>query len=366
MFLYVALAGLVAVVACFGLLDDVWHNRLQQGSRQDPRTYKIVTGVLVAIALLVAWWFTAERAINIGNDTANYVELFLSFREGIQPGRRYEIGFQVYCFLVGTITDDPHVFLEITASIMYVLLAIYIFRYSDNYPLSLCLAFCFAFSVFTNELRQGFALLVILFAYQQLKQNRKVCFSLLVFLAATFHLTALICFALLFKQLAPKRVMVVFVLGAVICLLCMTGVFSAAIGPFLGDYYSRYLTNSYASSGWLATSYYVLRAGVLCLLVYACTKDLPGKDSYRDLVRWDFCLLVFVSALGFSMNLFSRVAQYFLFVSISELPNLICRSSLRNRKAVCALIGVAFILFFLVVLWLRPEWNHLYPYQSWI
>lgn len=98
MFLYVALAGLVAVVACFGLLDDVWHNRLQQGSRQDPRTYKIVTGVLVAIALLVAWWFTAERAINIGNDTANYVELFLSFREGIQPGRRYESVFRFTVF----------------------------------------------------------------------------------------------------------------------------------------------------------------------------------------------------------------------------------------------------------------------------
>lgn len=365
MLLYVVLAVIVGMVACFGFLDDAWGVRVPKGSQESVSTYRVLSIILVSVVFAVAWWLTAERAIEVGNDTANYVGLFLAFREGIQPESRYEIGFQIYCFLVGSFTDNPHVFLEVTASAMYLLLILYVFRYSENLPLSLCLAFCFAFSTFTNELRQSFALLICMYAYQQLGCGHRIRFCLLVCLAATFHLTALICLALLFYKMAPKKILTVYMLGGLIAIVCATGLFSSIIEPFLGDYYSRYLNNSYAASGWLATSFYLLRAGVLCLLVYICTKGNEQGNLSQGLARWNFVLLVLVSALGFSMNLFSRVAQYFLFVSISELPNMICESDMPHRKAICALIGIAFILFFLVVLWLRPEWNHLYPYQRW-
>ena len=364
MFLYFYLAGLVAAVSCFGLLDDAWR-RNGDGKAEVARSYKAITGLLVAAVLVCAWWLTAQRSADIGSDTKNYISIFLAFREGLQLYSRYELGFQLYCFFLGQFTADPHVFLQVTATIMYVALGMYIFRYSENPALSICLAFCFAFPAFANEMRQSFALLIILFAYQQLKRGHTVRFVVLVVVASLFHLTALIALLLILYRFAPNRFGVVFIVGAIVVGLCVTGIFADLIRPFLGTYYSRYLSNSYASSGWTATAYYVLRACALCLIIYLCTKGARSDEREAMLARWTFALLVFVSALGFSMNLFSRVAQFFLFVSISELPNMICRADIPNRKAICALIGIVFLAFFLVVLVFRPEWNHLYPYQVW-
>ena len=363
MFLYVLLALLVGAAACLGLLDDAWSNK--EARPGESRAYGIISCVFVVFLLLALWWLTAFRAETIGNDTKNYIELFLSFREGIQPSRRYELGFQAYCFVVGVFTSDPHMFLLVTASLMYGSLGFYIFRYSSNPPLSLCLLFCFAFSDLTNAIRQGFALIILLYAYQQLKSCHRFRFVLLVLCAASFHTTALIFVLLLFSRFTPKKYPTVCLLALVAAAAAFSGILPQIARLFLGDYYAHYFSSAYASSGWLATTFYFLRAGALCLLSFACTRHSDAPPHVRDLTNCTYSILFIVSALGFSMNLFSRIAQFFLLVSISELPNMLYWGKVKNPRVICAALGFVFIAFFLLTLWLRPGWNHLYPYQMW-
>lgn len=360
MFLYILIVILILGVSYLGLLDDARECEGAAHIASSP-LYKPLTGVIVILLMGLLCYLTANRSIEIGNDTANYAKYFLILREGMDFSISFEPGFQLYCFLVGRFTDDPHVFFQVSAVLLYGGLTVYILKYSRNPLFSIALVLAFCFSVFVNEARQAFAMVIVMFAYQELKKGRTPLFLALVLLAGSFHKTALIAVCFLASSFMPLSPVLVVPVCLLVAMLSASGLLSGLL-ELLSGQYAHYFLGKYAASGWVAISFYVVRSLVVYLLVYKALDPTAKNSKY---ILMNFSVLLFLNCCGYSVNLFARLAEYFAFIAVSELPNSLTGGRLKNEKAWSAAIIIVLLAYFITVLVLRPEWNHLYPYAFW-
>ena len=316
---------------------------------------------MFGVLFFLLWFLTAFRSAEIGNDTQNYLWYFNYFSRGINHASKIEIGYQILNYLLNQFTHDQHAFLVIMASLMYGGIGLYISKYSRNTAISICLFYCFFFSVYTNIFRQGMAMLIALYGYQFSKNGKKLPAALLFLLATTFHTTAVVCFLLLFdlKILEKKW----FVLG--LTLFCaavsLTDVLKVLVNAIVPRY-ATYFEGQYASSGWLAISFYLLTYLVFYFLV---NRSLDYDSKADKIAATSFSLLLILTAFGYAVNLFERAGEYFLLIAVTELPNMLYRGKVKQFRLWLFGICAVYLVFFILILHYRPGWNHLYPYEFW-
>lgn len=326
------------------------------------RRYWLIISVLAFVTFLFLWFLTAFRSISIGNDTLNYVKMFeLLFPNGVTKLYGIEIGYQLLNILILKFTRSGHVFLIVMATIMYAGVGLYIYKFSKNPVVSLCLFFSCFFSVFLCILRQGMAMIIVLFGYQLLKRGKKILAALLFLLAASFHLTALVSFVLFLDFKVWKKQWFVFGLTILCAIISRFGLFSIAV-EIIAPKYSHYFNTKYASTGWLAITFYLLSYAVFYFLISKSANEDCRSD--RTVVT-NFTFLLILTAFGYAINLFDRVGEYFLLIAITEIPNMLYRGNVKHfRLWLFCICSVMLIMFILVQIY-RPGWNHLYPYEFW-
>lgn len=364
MLLYIALTLWFMIVVLLGIRKDAvqvavtWPNiPNNRVIRQNNRISKLV----VLMSMLVLWMLTAFRSTSIGNDTLTYVEYFYYFSNyGIIRDSRFEIGYQYLNIAIGWISKNPHIFLVLISSIMYIGLSYCLFRYSRNILISATLFFCYGFSLYINIFRQGIAMIIVLFAYQHLKKNNRLYAFLLIIFASFFHISALICLLLFFNThyIYKKKVTL---LCSLLCLALAFSGYVEVIASVVFPEYLHYFDSKYASTGWLAVTIALIRNATLYCLVASVNK-VKDKANYRITLMNFFCLLE-IGALGYSVNLFDRLSNYFLLIALIELPNILYQYNIKYRNTWILGICIYSIIMFLLILALRPEWNHLYPYK---
>ena len=312
------------------------------------------------ITIFVLWFLTAFRSAMIGNDTFNYVTYFQIYSDsGINFDSRIEIGYQILNILVAKISHNPYFFLGFVATLCYVGTGIYIYKYSDNLVFSTVLLFPIAYGFFASGLRQAIAMVICLYVYQAIKNKKFLLAILLILLASSFHTSALLMFVFLFHRLIPKKPFVVIPLTAIFIALSLSGIMDNILPMLLGDY-GGYYEDEELTSGWLSISYYTIRAIVFYGIAFL---SYEKKIKENSLVLSLFTMLLVTISFGFSINVFTRATNYFLLISMVELPNAIHRGGLKHKKILMFLLGFIMVLYFLVTLIIRPEWNRLYPYQ---
>lgn len=319
-------------------------------------------GFFVGLTLLFLWILTAFRSENIGNDTQNYIYYFKDYAEkGMDPSRRFEMGYQWLSVTIAAITDDPHVFLIIIASILYVGMSICMYKNSKNLLVSLCLFFCICFSLFASMFRQGIAMMIVMFGYYQLKKGNKIKAAAIFLVAMLFHQTAIICFALFLNTKLFKKKWLVLGISAVISVLAISGILNSVLVSIIPQY-AHYFKGQYVSSGWLAVSYELVRNLVFYLI--AC-KAVNEDDRSSRLGLTNMSMLLLCGTFGYVVNLFTRAGQYFLLIAICEIPNLLYSENIKRKKILTFSICSVMLLMFILILIFRPSWNHLYPYEFW-
>lgn len=363
--LYISLMVWMIVVTVLGIRPDaksVADNWPQKSESVIARRNLRIVNSLFVVSMVFLWVLTAFRSASIGNDTQTYIYYFKIFgTNGINKARTFELGYQYLNVLIGKITDDPHIFLIIVASIMYLAVAIYIYRYSKNILISLCLFYCVAFSIFTSVLRQGMAMVIALYAYQLLKDNKKIKSALLFAVACLFHTSAIVCFLLFINLKLWRKKWLVFGLTTLFTVLSISGTFNSIVIAIIPRY-AHYFESRYASTGWLAVSYSLLRNYLFYWLASKAADE--GKRS-DQLAVTNMTLLLIFSAFGYSVNLFTRAGEFFLLIAITELPNILYSEKITKRNWWMIGICLTMLGMFLLELIFRPGWNHLYPYEFW-
>lgn len=360
MILYILMALVTIVFAMMGVFSVSMNNE-QLHTKVNIRNLKICNAFGMG-GLFFMFFLTACRAHSIGNDTETYVRYFNAIKEmGINHRYQIELGYQYINLLIAKITKNENFFLVIISSIVYMGIGRYIYKYSKNVLISVCLFFCLFFSSFTSMVRQSLAMVIGLFAYQMLKEKRYVQFAILVVIAAFIHKSALVLLLLLLYKWIPYRCKYIYGIAGVIAVLSASGILNEILIMVLPEY-QYYFSSVYASSGWLAVSFAVLRAFFLYWMAFdSCKENL--KES--KLILCVFGMLLLCCSFGYSVNLFVRASEYFLLIGIVEIPNMFYERKVKNYRikeiAVCSFL----VCYFILVLIYRPEWNRIYPYNFW-
>lgn len=366
MILYIILTLILAValfVSATTKATRVAYANLIQKPDKDALRFKRNSTVFVVLFLLVLWALTAFRSPEIGNDTINYIRYYNTIGEtGLHGELELEIGYKVYCLILNSLGFGPRAFLIITATICWLGVGIYILKYSKNILFSLCLAFCFCFSNFTNILRQDLAMVIILYVYVLFKLKKYIPSFLLLVLAGLFHNSAF-CFVLIyFYKFFPKKPLTVFIVSAIIVLASATGLIAKILEAVLPDY-SNYLNGEYRGTGYLAVAVSLIRNSVFYIILYCAAKSLKDRES--KIIYGNGLLSLLFICFGFTVNLFSRINFYFLFPMIVDIPNSLYSGKFKNRNFWIIIIGMILLAYFVISLIIRPEWNNLYPYKFW-
>lgn len=347
--------GLYICLAAFmeGLLLVSQSGRLED---RPAGKWTVAEKSLFAAAFALLWFLTAFRATEIGNDTAAYMRMYSKYSAQVSL-QGVEIGWQVLCRLLGLLSSDPRILIVTVSTVLYALAGLYIYKYSRNLLFSTALFFALYFSPFANILRQSLAMCVVMFAYQQLDRGRNARAAAMILFAALFHWSALVALLLFLSKVPPKKAWWAAAVCGVCLVLSMSGLASRLL-PLVLPKYQAYFSSQYAGDGFLAVSAEIALDLLLCWVAYESGR--VGKDS---LLFTDLFLLVLVSSFGYSVSLFTRAAGYFAIIAWLELPALAEGLEPRRRRIVSIAGGTLMLAYFLVILWQRPGWNHLYPYR---
>lgn len=164
---------------------------------------------LYIIGCLGLFLVVGLRSNNTGNDTQGYVNRFLNDRSldwsEIAIVHTEELGFYYFIKLIGCITDEPYIFLLITALVSLIGVFDLIWRNSKSPVLSLFLYITLGnfFFVLTG-IRQAIAMSICMFAVRFVQERKLGRFVLLVWVAAQFHHSAYIFLVMYF--LGVRRV----------------------------------------------------------------------------------------------------------------------------------------------------------------
>ena len=204
-------------------------------------------------------------------------------------------------------------------------------------------------------------MIIVLYGYQLLKENKKIPAILLFLMASTFHTTALVSFLLLLDAKILKKQWFVISATAICGFLAISGILNNLVG-IIFPRYTHYLSSRYVSSGWLAVTYSLISYALWYMLVNRSVD--PNKREER-IISTNFTMLLIFAAFGYSVNLFTRAGEYFLLIGVTEIPNMLYKQDTSRNRRWLFFIGTALIIMFIVTLIYRPGWNHLYPYELW-
>lgn len=322
------------------------------------------TGISLLIAfitLIVICLITGFRAETIGNDTENYVFYFKQICEiGVTDTLVLEKGFQYFCLIIGLFTQDPHIFLIVVSVLCYGVLGKMIWKHSCNIGFSIILLFALYFSTYANILRQGIAMAIVLVAYFYLKENKLKRAILLIVFASLFHITALVALVLILYKFIPTNLKIVLPITFIFVVAGLTGTLVNVIKLFAFGY-EGYFDSSRIGNGWLATTWNMIR-NITFLLI---SSKVCRNETEKSLPLSSMVVLVWITSLGYSLDIFNRLSSYFLLISVIEIPNMLSSHYFKRRNLWMFVISIALIAFFVVSLIFRPEWNRIYPYYFW-
>jgi len=312
--------------------------------------------------MLLMFILVGFRSSKIGNDTVVYERYYNEISQnGLNPDYAIEMGYQYLNLVFSKFSFNFHHFLIAFSAVYYGFLFWFVRQESDNYFISALLIFTIFFSSSCNIIRQEIAMLIGVLAYVKLKENKKIIFIVLVLIASTIHLSALSLLLLLAYKFYPKERKSTLIFIFSITALSILGLITPVILKLLPNY-SGYLNSIYAGTGYLGISISLIRNVISYLIIYNLYKDEIEKHQFLFSA---LILLMFFTSLGFVTNIFTRIADYFSFVLIPEIPNAFVRAKNNKSRLYVCLFCIFLILYFLAILKFRPGWNYMWPYEFW-
>ena len=133
---------------------------------------------------------------NCGSDYYNYyqryeviTDWYSSFFEVLTS--RFQSGFDTLCYIVKSVIGTEFAIFPVTAILMYIPMMSLIRKYSVNPVVSFAAWVLLGFlSMTTNILKQSFAMILILYAYENIEKKKYVKAIILCILSCVFHMSA--------------------------------------------------------------------------------------------------------------------------------------------------------------------------------
>lgn len=345
---YLILAGVQALF---------FYRRDNMGKKQfDARAYLFLS--CIEIILL-----SGLRGYTVGADTVVYLDALRHYKTlplweiPLAPlvyPFDFEVGYFALTKLCAFLGMNESVFLLVIAIATYIPVYKTIkIRSTIPYLSILCY---FAFGMFSYSLgvfRQMIAISILLCGWRYIRERKPVKYLIVVGIAMTFHLTAVIALFLYVLYHIKWKNVIVFVLPAELVLL-VSGRPLVILATKIFPQYTHYLGGKYDLQG---GSYLMLLLLNVVLLV-CIILEKKGKFS-DDVTMCALILSVLFQAVGYSMALFGRIVPYFSIYLIFAIPNIVYGMGKHWRKPVGILI---IMVLFSLTYWLMNGNQYVTPY----
>lgn len=322
----------------------------------------------------------AFRSVNIGNDTYNYYIAYNSISQSDLFGdinSRYEIGYLFINYLIAKIGFTYNFFQVIVTIFIYFGISKFIYRYSNNYSLSIYSLITLQFMGSTmNITRQWIALVIVIYSIDYILERKFSKFFILILIASTFHYSAIIfIFSYFIVNIKWNKRKIIL---SIICIFTVFFLFNKIVLLItnMTGRYSDYLDSTYFNlkdniavyvQFFISLAFFIAVSNINYSnnkIKLKNEKNECEKITIYDLSYKCLCLYVITSFWGINSAIMSRLNIYYAIFLIIIIPNLI--SSYSKKKY--GIIMNFFILFcmlisFYIILKYRPEWNYIYPYS---
>lgn len=342
-------------IGVFGYITQFYY---QQSSKQ--RKYESKVPLIMGIVLLALPVFFIGMRTNFG-DTYAYIshfkELTTDFSE-LWAAREETKGFgyELYLFFIKKyISTDPNVYLMITATIQACgILKIY-YKYSTNFTYSLLLFFLsMAFLYMMNGMRQFMAACIIFLFSDYLFNKKTVRFLLVVLLAYTVHVSAIIWIPIYFVvQGKPWNLKVMCAIIAIVVAILALDSFTDLLSDSLeGTDYDGY-TNQFSQDDGSSLAH-TLVALVPVALAFWKRKEIEEKNNQTAFILVNCAVvevLINVMANFTSGILIGRLPIFFKPFGFILLPwmfdNVIDEKDRRMIRTVCMIGYILFAVYYM-------------------
>ena len=304
----------------------------------------IITVFFVSLMVLLCL-----RSPRVGIDTVNYIEkYFVPFHyrswADVVKNSGGEVGFSLLVKLIASVSSNAQFFMAVVA--LLTTIPIMILYRNESKEAAVCCSFfmiSLLFEFLFSGMRQGLALGLAVPAYYYTKKQKIIPFLLIVALAASFHMSALIMLAI--YPVYHARITVKW-LWAVVPAMALIYRFNRPIFQLLfqalgGKYFEKY------SSLYGTTRQVGLLALFILLSVY-CYVMLDEKKAEADDIGLRNLLLMATAIQFFAPlhSIVSRMNYYFILF----IPLAVTRSSFKCRHMfwqIARLASLVMSLFFL-------------------
>lgn len=340
--------------------------------------FKISLSLLFMMISFLILFVLASFRDYVGRDYGTYVSIFYSVGEdNLYEGERTWLMqsplFFLLCKVLSVFTDEYLIMFAVISFITLFFFYKAIHDISINWFLSLYLLLCFCLYYQSfNQIRQMTAVAIIAYSYKFLIRDDIKRFFLTVFIASTFHMSALI-----FGIIWPLRKMKMSVKNLVFYFLIGIGLFIlfdriVDLLSFVG-YVKNYSGDENFSAGFTISTVlnFIVRLALFffCLIFY---KLVTRRYSY-SLVYYNLAVICTIAQIGaIKFSIFGRLTTYFFLVYVFLLPEvfkvLTDRLDKMGKLVFYIFILIAFAVYFLVY-YFSPngaEGGGYLIYSSWI
>ena len=336
-------------------LVAVKNENLQRGEKRKTTFW---ANAAFAVLLVILILFSGLRTV--GNDTATYIKSFvnkvpdsLSALKEVDWSLGANPLFQIYqIFIKSCISDNPYVFVFITAILVCTSYLFYLKKYSENFGFSVFLLIAFTVYAFTMAaMKQTLAISIAIWTVPMFSKKRFLVPALLIVVAMLIHPYVFIFFAAIFlgKNIWDGRTWIILILTILVMLFFsyfMESALDFAAG--LGD--SEYDASWFSAD----TGVSIFRVAVYLVVpvmswIYRKNLRAAGNTlqyTFLNMSIISSCFMILASVGG--ANMFGRMANYFDIINCFSIVIILKygATNARDRNIITAVAVVGFCVFY--------------------
>lgn len=284
-------------------------------------------GVTVSFSIL---FLIAALRYGIGTDYwPRYAPLFEQIQSGTVAGQ--EVGFVLLNKAVGLVTDDYQGIFVVTSFLTIALFYRFFLRMSINPALSVFIyVFGGTYLEDFNLVMQALAIAILVNTFEFALRKKHLAFILATLLAASFHSSALVWFAvwpLMWIQVS-RATRIVMAFAMIVVIVLAPQAVSLLVGQLAPDY-AWYFDSNYGATRGIHPAVIIVAVAAFGLTVIKVGKAGPADryaDSVVNVLAVSTAVLVATTTIAY---LFSRLNYYFAPAQLVAVP--LALSLVENR-----------------------------------
>lgn len=335
--------------------------------------FKSVKGkkLFISITTIQLIILNGLRDKTVGTDTLRYEKRFIEVQSATSlPKLTDEPAYDILQRIVLFYTKNFNFWLFVVSIIMFVMLGIFIYKYSSNYYFSYIIFITLEFLDFSfSGIRQMLAMIIVLCSYKFILEKKPLKFVAFIFLASLFHFSALICLPIyVISNIKWNKMNLYIVISTYILMYLIR----FDIGWYFLKLYYRgepEMVNDYFSSNSIGRlSLFIL---ILIILGVIITNPFKYKVRQNAVLINIMIASFFIQSLSSVSYLFTRLNKFYLFFIIIYLPNLLTNfdklpkkiRDIDNRYYYTLLISSLILILTVYYINVSKDFTNLLPYS---